>query len=237
MKYWALFFVFLVSAIPMRAVQSASETPQTVASGSAVITDLKGEISVRSPEGGLIQPQKGNVVPAGSSIEVGKGSILLNLFDGSQVLVKSHTRLQLKAPESSGGNFLQLLLGNIVAKVQKRLGAEPSFRMGTPTAVITVRGTRFSVEVDKKQKTYVDVYEGLVEVTSLAAPGSPVMVRPGFTTRVGEQGSPDTPKSMHSEEGDSEIRGPGQRQRNGGEEPASIHDNGGGRESSGERPD
>ena len=54
--------------------------------------------------------------------------------------------------------------GKILAQVQKRFGNAPSFRMGTPTAVITVRGTRFEVEVNKKNKTVVDVYEGVVAV-------------------------------------------------------------------------
>ena len=237
MKSWALFFALFVFAVPMHAAQSSPDKPPTLISGSAVVADLKGDITIHSPEGASIQPQRGTVLPAGSSIETGKGSILLGLADGSQVLVKSHTRLQLKAPETSGGNFLQLLLGNIVAKVQKRLGMEPSFRMGTPTAVITVRGTRFLVEVDKKQKTYVDVYEGLVEVTSLSAPGSPVMVRPGFTTRVGEQGVPDNPKSMHEDGGESEMRGPGPRQSGQGESSTSGNNSSGAREGSGERPD
>ena len=153
------------------------------------------------------------------------------------MLVKSHTRLQLTAPESSAGNFLQLLLGNIIAKVQKRLGMEPSFRMGTPTAVITVRGTRFSVEVDKKSKTYVEVYEGLVEVTALSSPSRPVMIRPGFSTQVGEQNGPETPKSIHGDGGESELRNLGQHSDNAGERPASVNESSGARESSGERPD
>lgn len=237
MKSWALLFVLILSAIPMWAAQSTTDKPQSIASGSAFVADLKGEVTVHSPEGASIQPQKGSVLPTGSSIDVGKGSVLLNLADGSQLLVKSHTRLQLKAPESSGGNFLQLLLGNVIAKVQKRLGMEPSFRMGTPTAVITVRGTRFSVEVDKNSKTYVEVYEGLVEVTALSAPSSPVMIRPGFSTQIGEQGGPDTPKSIHDGGGESELRNPGHAPGSAGEGPASVNDSSGAPGSSSERPD
>lgn len=237
MTYRLLFLVMIALVFPMCAVQGAQDKPVGLASGSAVIADLKGEVSARSAEGASIQPQKGIALPAGTSVETGKGSILLSLADGSQVLVKAHTRLQLKAPETSGGNFLQLLLGNIITRVQKRLGIEPPFRMGTPSAVITVRGTRFSVEVDKKSKTYVEVYEGLVEVRGLAAPNRPVMVRPGFTINVGEQGNPEVPKSMHGEGGESEMRTPGMRPGNDGEGPASVKDSSGARQNSGEGPD
>src|SRR5207302_272355 len=65
------------------------------------------------------------------------------------------------------GFSLELLIGKVVNKIEKRLGSTPSFRMGTPTAVITVRGTRFSVEVTKKQRTEVEVFEDLVEVEGI----------------------------------------------------------------------
>jgi len=108
--------------------------------------------------------QRGTQLAPESKIDATRGSVLLDLEDGSQVLVKANSHVVLKAPEQGKGYWLELLLGKINAKIQKRLGNAPSFRMGTPTAVITVRGTRFSVEVSKKQKTSVEVYEGLVEV-------------------------------------------------------------------------
>jgi len=67
--------------------------------------------------------------------------------------------------------------------------------MGTPTAVITVRGTRFSVEVGKKQKTSVEVFEGLVEVGGFGQ-GPPVMLRPGFSTGVEQDRNPEPPHGM-----------------------------------------
>lgn len=201
--------------------------PVALPSGSGVIADFKGEITLRSQAGAPLAVRKGEVVTPDSSIETGKGSVLLSLADGSQVLIKSHTHVQLKAPETSQGNFLQLFLGNIIAKVQKRLGMEPSFRMGTPTAVITVRGTRFSVEVTKKNKTIVEVYEGLVEVVGLAAPGRPVLIKPGFSTQVAPEGSPENPHSTEGSDGrESEKFGPhsqsigNQGDRNGSDTPS-----------------
>ena len=188
-----LLFVF-AGVVGSMAQQTSPGGTAALRYGSAVVADFKGDITLRTPDGNSPAVQKGLVLPADTTIETAKGSILLSLADGSQVLIKSHTRVQLQQPEKSLGNFLQLLLGNIVAKVQKRLGIEPSFRMGTPTAVITVRGTRFSVEVTRQNKTVVEVYEGLVEVVGIAAPSRPVMIRPGFSTQVGLDGAPDTPR-------------------------------------------
>jgi hypothetical protein len=198
MKYFGLLSFIVLVVVGTCAQQGRTEP---LPYGTGVIADYKGEITLRSQAGAALEPQKGLVLPADSIIETGKGSLLLSLADGSQVLIKPHTRVQLKAPATSKGNFLQLFLGNIIAKVQKRFGVEPSFRMGTPTAVITVRGTRFSVEVTKKNKTVVEVYEGLVEVVGLGAPARPMLIRPGFSTQVGQEGTPETPRSMQGPEG------------------------------------
>jgi ferric-dicitrate binding protein FerR (iron transport regulator) len=140
--------------------------------------------------------QRGTVLVAESRISTAKGSILLNLQDGCQVLVKAHTQVVLKNPGESHGYFLELLIGKITAKVQKRLGGAPSFRMGTPTAVITVRGTRFQVEVTKKNRTIVEVFEGLVEVEGLGGTSPPVFIKPGFRTGVEPNRAPDQPREM-----------------------------------------
>lgn len=191
---YLLFLMFTMTGLI--AAQSAATEPVTLRAGSAVIADLKGEVSVSSTQGSTWTAQKGQVLPAESSIETGKGSLLLSLQDGSQVLVKPHTKVVLKEPSQSQGNYLQLLIGDIIAKIEKRLGAAPSFRMGTPTAVIAVRGTRFLVEVTKKNKTVVEVYEGLVEVIGLGAPSQPILLRPGFYTQIESDRTPQNPRQM-----------------------------------------
>ncbi len=194
----------LITLTGLATAQAAQSEPVALVSGSAVIADLKGEVMLQSAQGAALPARRGQVLPAESNIETAKGSLLLSLQDGSQVLVKPHSRVILKAPEQSQGNFLQLFLGNIMAKVQKRLGNAPSFRMGTPTAVITVRGTRFSVEVTKRNKTIVQVYEGLVEVVGLAMPDRPILIKPGFYTQVENDRPPQSPREMHGPEGEGE---------------------------------
>lgn len=238
MKHVSLLLVILSACLFAGAQQPSSGGPGALPSGSAVIADFKGELSLRAADGAALTVQKGQVLKAETTIETGKGSVVLSLADGSQVLIKSHTRVQLQAPEKSQGNFLQLFLGNIMAKVQKRLGMEPSFRMGTPTAVITVRGTRFSVEVTKKNVTTVEVYEGLVEVMGLGAPNRPVMIRPGFSTQVQENGAAENPRSMQGEGGEANRFGQhGQGAAGEGERPDMTSPVSGAGQGSGEKSD
>jgi hypothetical protein len=103
----------------------------------------------------------------------------------------------LKSVETGDGFSLRMFIGEIVAQIKKRLGETAPFRMGTPSAVITVRGTRFSVEVNKKGRTTVQVYEGIVEVEGLGEKPRAVLVRPGYQTQVEPGGQPQLPQEIN----------------------------------------
>lgn len=184
-------------AFPLAGVQKPKSKAVTVPTGSALVLEVKGKVTVTPPQGAATAAQRGMVLPAEASIETDKGRIMLLLSDGSQILAKSKTRLVLKSPESGDGNFLQMLLGEILANIKKRLGETPPFRMGTPSAVITVRGTRFSVRVDKKGRTTVEVLEGIVEVEGLGEKPRALLVRPGYRTQVDPGGQPQTPELIN----------------------------------------
>ena len=179
------------------AAQTAPPQQTILPIGSAEISEVKGTVVLHSPQGSPLTAQRGVTLDAGSTIETAKGSLLLDLQDGSQVLVKAHSNVVLKAPNEGKGYSLELFIGNILVKVRKRLGNNPSFRMGTPTAVITVRGTRFSVEVNKRSTT-VEVFEGLVEVAGLMQGSPRVLIRPGFSTQVESDRGPDQPRETES---------------------------------------
>jgi len=192
-----------LSILVLSAVASAQNpVPTALPTGSATVAEIKGDVKIMAPQGNEIPAQRGTELTAETHINTTKGSVLLDLADGSQVLVKPNSDVVLKAPDQDKGYWFELLLGKINAKVQKRLGNAPSFRMGTPTAVITVRGTRFSVDVDKKEHTYVEVYEGLVEVAGLFH-GAPVMVRPGYSTGVAPNHDPEPPRGLENREMDN----------------------------------
>ncbi len=105
-------------------------------------------------------PVRGEVLPPDTTVSTDDGRLLLKLSDGSDVLVRPHTKLLLKQPEASGWKYFQMLIGRVRTQIQKRMGGSPAFQIGTPSAVISVRGTKFDVEVDRRGLTEVDVDEG-----------------------------------------------------------------------------
>jgi hypothetical protein len=134
------------------------------------------------------------VLPEGTLLDTRDGQLVLVMrADESEILVQSHTRLILRAPQPGSWDTLQMLIGRVRAYIRRRTGGAPPFQMGTPSAVIAVRGTRFDVEVNSTGITEVDVFDGLVEVGSAKVPGVSVLVPPGMSTRVGMNTPPETP--------------------------------------------
>ncbi|HXB22514.1 MAG TPA: FecR family protein [Candidatus Solibacter sp.] len=160
----------------------------------ATVSDFKGKVTIQLPGQALLAPSRGQVLPPESTVNTDDGRLLLRLSDGSDILVRPHTRLIIKEPETSGWRYLQLLIGRIRTQIQKHLGGTPPFQIGTPTAVISVRGTRFDVEVNRRGFTEVDVAEGVVELDSLNGRGGAVTVTAGFSSRVGMDSGPEVPR-------------------------------------------
>lgn len=220
--------------LPLTAVQEPEQQPISLPAGSALLLEVKGKVSVTPPQAAAAVAQRGMVLPAETSIETAKGSVILLLADGSQVLVKSKTHVVLKSPGGGDGHFLQMFLGEILANIKKRLGETPPFRMGTPSAVITVRGTRFSVRVDKKGRTTVQVFEGTVEVEGLGEKPRAVLIEPGYQTEVDPGKQPQLPQPINQ----PGMTGPGVGQQGPGTgPPAGGQRPGTGQQQPGEKPE
>lgn len=173
--------------------QNKAQVPSAPIAG-ATVADLKGKVRVQLPGRTPSIPTRGQVLPAETMITTEGGTILLRLEDDSQILVNEHTRLLLKQPSPSSWQRLQMFLGRIKAEIQKRIGGSPPFQMGTPSAVISVRGTRFNVEVDKHRVTRVSVEEGEVQLDSAKGIGKPVIIKAGHKSRVTEDSAPEVPQ-------------------------------------------
>jgi hypothetical protein len=187
----------LISLIAFCVAAGQEQQSATLPVGSATVAEFKGEVSLHSPQGEALTAAPSLILAPESVIETHKGSsILLNLADNSQILIKANSHVVLKSPAEGRGDYLELLIGRLLAKIQKRLGNAPAFRMGTPTAVITVRGTRFMVEVNKRHKTSIEVYEGVVEVAGFVQGMRPVVLQPGFHTGVDQDRGPEQPREI-----------------------------------------
>ena len=186
---WGTLFVGVTQA---QNTQNTGILPAPFA--GATISEWKGEVHVQLPAAKMYSPKRGQVLPAGTVVETGEGRLVLVLrTDESEILVQPHTRLLVSEPVPGNWNAVEILVGRVRAYIRKRTGGAPPFQMGTPSAVIAVRGTRFDVEVNRRGVSEIDVFDGLVEVASSTVSAASVLVSPGFSTRVGMGTPPENP--------------------------------------------
>lgn len=176
---------------------AAQQTPPAAVSApyaGATISDFKGKVSIQLPAQAFTAPTRGEILPPDTTVSTDDGRLLLKLSDDSDILVRPNTKLVLKQPENNGWKYFQMLIGRVRTSIQKRMGGAPAFQIGTPSAVISVRGTKFDVEVDRRGFTEVDVEEGTVELEALSGLGESVLITTGFSSRVGMETGPEVPR-------------------------------------------
>ena len=152
---------------------------------AAKVLDAQGRISVlRSSEAWVLST--GNSVKVGEVIETGvDGYARLQISDGSSFEVFPNSRVVFRANPGNLRELVEVYLGKIKVYIQHFGGQPNPYRVHSPTAVISVRGTVFEVEVDGDTSTFVAVNEGLVTVRHRLLPsGKEVSVAPGQTLRV-----------------------------------------------------
>ena len=155
-----------------------------IASDSAQVIKMAGRVSIERG-GELWAVSNGQAVEAGQIIVTGvDGAAQLGLPDGSQVEIFPNSRVIYRANHFNLRDFLDLYLGKIRLQIQHILPGETPLRVTSPTAVISVRGTVFEVEVDAAQDTTVSVDSGAVSVRHRLMPGQEVMVERGQSLRV-----------------------------------------------------
>jgi len=216
-RFTCFCFVALSTTFATAAAQEqqAGPAPASAAIAGASVTDWKGNVRLSLPGQSSSNPLRGEQLPAGTILDTGSGRLLLRLNDGSEVLVRPHSRLQLQQPSLTDPSYLQLLIGRIRALINKRTGGTVPFELGTPSAVIAVRGTQFDVEVNRRNVTEVDVIDGLVEVSGRGPGAASVLLEPGFSTRVALDSGPEQPEPTNEmrpevarpEPGENEISG------------------------------
>lgn len=104
----------------------------------------------------------------GDTLRTGKGAKAEILFEnGSRIRMSQLSNLVIHPPktEKKKQNNVKLNAGRIFVSVKKTL--KPDFAVETPTTIVGVRGTLFSVGVEDSGETVVSVKEGVVEVQGL----------------------------------------------------------------------
>lgn len=151
---------------------------------TAVLRELSGQVSVEK-SGELWVLQMGQTLEAGEIVVTGPdGYAVLELPDQSRIEVFANSRVIFRANRFNVRDLLDLYLGKVRLYIQRLTDEDRSYRVTSPTAVISVRGTVFEVEVGAGQETRVTVESGAVEVRHRLLPGREVRVEEGQSLEV-----------------------------------------------------
>jgi len=115
--------------------------------------------------------QENDVIKTGPD---GKASLVLDT--GSQIDIGPSSKIKI-AKLTDTDTLLDMSMGELTSKVEKLKGQQISFKVKTPASVCAVRGTRFSVIVDKSGKTRVNVFAGVVSAREISGIGEEIYIR------------------------------------------------------------
>lgn len=146
----------------------------------AQIISLTGELSVRRGRLPVQVLKLHESVQAGDELITGQNSeALIRTSDGSTVRIFPDSRVIFSEQSQDIHEFFHLFLGSIKVRIEKLSGRPNPQKMTTPTAIIAVRGTMFSVFVDETDATLVAVDEGTVAVANRRSPSEEVLLHGG----------------------------------------------------------
>ncbi len=126
------------------------------------------------------------VVGAGQTLETGKFGSIDVTASGSRVLIYPDSRVHFERI-SSDDVRLTLIVGKVEVTFNPIRPGEQSIAVDTRVASVRAVGTRFSVEVDRRGDTSIDVTEGVVSVTSSGSREARTLAA-GERVRIGSDG-------------------------------------------------
>ena len=169
------------------------------AQGVMTVTGVYGPVEVQSASSRTFVPLSAPMrqVRIGDQIRTGDGgTATLVLPDGTYMVVTPNSTIMLQDYWSSGfRSIANVLLGKVRFYIQTFGGKPNPYRVGTPTALIAVRGTTFEVTVDDAQWTEVWCLEGRVGVESVGLSDREVLLDPGWKTQVRPGQYPERPRA------------------------------------------
>jgi ferric-dicitrate binding protein FerR (iron transport regulator) len=146
---------------------------------------INGDVSVLR-DGNPWALFEGNTVQPKQMVKTGPdGYARFQVSDGSTFEVFPNSQVMFRANPPSWKDLLDVVIGRVKVYIQHLNGIPNPNNVSSPTAVISVRGTVFEVNVeDEDGTTFVSVDEGLVAVRSKAPPGGEVFLHPTESIRV-----------------------------------------------------
>ncbi|MDR3392794.1 MAG: FecR domain-containing protein [Sulfuriferula sp.] len=142
-----------------------------------------------------------SLLKSGTEIVTGSdGFVLLQFANGTHLAVQADSRVTLTALKKftigrTYDSTVKLQTGRVETQAAKTAGPSPRYRITTPSAVMSVRGTQFRVASDDTQTSRTEVTEGLVRVAD-ADDQTAVGVAAGFGNIVTNDKPPMTPVAL-----------------------------------------
>lgn len=187
-------------------VLAVATATRTYAQPVGTITGLEGSVAVQRG-GGAITPAVGAYVDQGDKITTGsQGHVSIVLTGHSEIDIGDSTVVILNeqaiGPGGRPRTRIGLLAGLVHAVVNATAGPN-NFRVNTPNATASVRGTKFDASYDSgaprpgygacREFTDVAVYKGIVDVSGAAKPSAHRLLSAGYETTVACAGAPLPP--------------------------------------------
>lgn len=170
LAYIAALFVFPVFA------QLPNLFPQDKQYAAQVL-QLTGQVSVLKGREPWVLNVGDWVQKRQEIVTLGNGYALFQVNDGSTFEVFANSHVIFRNNSGDWRDLLDLFLGRVKVHVQKFGGQPNPNRVTTPTAVISVRGTIFDVQIeDTDATTLVLVEEGVVSVRHALIPSGAAKV-------------------------------------------------------------
>ena len=116
---------------------------------TATITEVAGKVECKLPGTDWQAAKAGDILPAGSLISTGFKSTAILKTESATLTVKPVTRLALEDLVKSEGTTktqMFLMTGRVKAEVTPREGEKVAFKVKSPTATASVRGTGFEFD-------------------------------------------------------------------------------------------
>ena len=158
---------------------------RAVAAQAVAISSAEGKVLyLKSGSYTWAQVSTGQVLTPGDQLKTATGARATVTFDdASRVDLNPGSSFTLKeaTPEASG---MELKLGSLKAWISKSLNRR--FQVRTPTAVCSVRGTEFGVDVGESGDTHVQMFGGLLAVADKA--GNEVLIKDQESVSVTSEG-------------------------------------------------
>jgi hypothetical protein len=170
---WAPAAVAAILVLLIVGTLIAQSWPEARVPQVATLEQVNGPVEVLVAGSGAWQPASaGAPVKPGDSIATGPlAGVTLAFFDGSMTVLEAETKVAIvqmdtKRDDSCKMIVLRQEVGQTHSSVQPLLAPDARFEIETPSAVMAVRGTEFTLGVDSNGATHMEVIEGSVDVTA-----------------------------------------------------------------------